>query len=36
MEKQLTLTQEQQKLVEHFLSVVDWVILDHIRINPHV
>lgn len=36
MHEPMTLTLEQQELVEHYLSVIDWVILDHIHINPQI
>lgn len=32
----ITLTGAQQELVEHYLSVVNWVITDHIKLNPQV
>lgn len=30
------LNDAQRELVEHYLSVVDWVILDYIKVNPQV
>ena len=28
--------EDQRSLVEHYLTVVDWVIRDHIKLNPQV
>ena len=36
MNAQVPLTDSQRELVEHYLSVVDWVIMDHIKVNPQV
>ena len=36
MNEQITLTDAQRELAEHYLSVVDWVIMDHIKVNPQV
>lgn len=36
MKELQALTCAQQALVEHYLSVVDWVITDYIKINPQV
>lgn len=36
MKDMISLTLEQQQLVEHYLSVVNWVIIDHIKLNPQV
>ena len=36
MNAQIPLTDSQRELVEHYLSVVDWVIMDHIKVNPQV
>ena len=36
MNKQITLTDTQRELIEHNLSVVDWVIRDYIKVNPRV
>lgn len=36
MSQSVVLTESQRELVEHYLSVIDWVIRDHIKVNPHV
>ena len=36
MNAQIPLTDPQRELVEHYLSVVDWVIMDHIKVDPQV
>lgn len=36
MNEQIVLTDAQRELVEHYLSVVDWVIMDHIKVNPQI
>lgn len=36
MNEPMALTEAQRSLVEHYLPVVDWVIRDHIKLNPQV
>ena len=36
MKKDIILTAEQRGLVEHYLSIVNWVLSDHITVNPNV
>ena len=36
MNEPMALTEAQRSLVEHYLTVVDWVIRDHIKLNPQV
>ena len=36
MKKDSILTAEQRDLVEHYLSIVNWVLSDHITVNPNV
>lgn len=36
MDHPVPLTASQREMAEHYLSVIDWVIRDHIKINPQV